>query len=114
MLLRPDAPLFFINAHPLHSQIRELVAAYDGQLKTVILDLNASSDVEIAVSDMLKTLHGELNEAGIRLLLVNIMKVVRGRLENSELIEEIGEKNIYLSVQDAVNSLSGKNYLSES
>ena len=108
LILRPDAPLFFINASTLHSQIHKLVSSAHGSIKAVIIDLSASDELDIAVTDMLKTLLDELNESGIQLVLANIKKATRAAVAHAGLTEKIGEENIYLSILEAVDELSSK------
>jgi high affinity sulfate transporter 1 len=102
LILRPDVPLFFANAHTLYSQIGSLVATAPEPLKVVIIDLGASADLDVACTDMLRDLIDELQQADIRLLLADAKGATRSRLEHTGLLERIGEENLYLRVPEAV------------
>jgi len=107
LILRPNVPLFFANANLMHSQIRKLVLSSTESLKAIIVDLSASDDLDVAVTDMLKGLTDELGQNGIRLLITNAKSSTITRLEQAEVVELIGEQNIYLRVQEAVEDVVG-------
>jgi high affinity sulfate transporter 1 len=106
LILRPDVPLFFANAHTLHSQISSLVSTAPEPLKVVIIDLGASADLDVACTDMLRDLIDELDRADIRLLLADAKGSTRSRLEHTGLLERIGEENLYLRVPEAVEDVA--------
>jgi len=105
LILRPDVALFFANANTLHGQIGSLVSNSPEPLKAVIIDLGASADLDIACTDMLGNLVDELGEVGIRLLLADVKRAARARLEGTGLLERIGAENIYLRVPEAVEDV---------
>ena len=105
LILRPDVPLFFANANALHSQISSVVSSAPNSLKVVIIDLGASADLDIACTDMLSNLVDELHQADIRLVLVDVKRASRYRLERTSLLERIGQENIYLRVPEAVEDV---------
>ena len=74
-------------------------------MRAVIIDLGASADLDIACTDMLRDLIDELDEVGIRLLLVDANGATRSRLEHTGLLERIGEENLYLRVPEAVEEV---------
>jgi MFS superfamily sulfate permease-like transporter len=107
LILRPNVPLYFANANLMHSQIRKLVLANSQPLQAIILDLGASEDVDVAVTDMLEVLIEELAQDDIRFILANTKSSTLTQLENAELIERIGDNNIYLRIQEAVENIEG-------
>ena len=106
LIVRPDAPLFFANANTLHSQIRRLVSIATKSPKALILDLGASDDLDVASTDMLKSLIIELQELDIPILLADVKSITRTRLEHTGLIERIGEANVRGGGREAVNDLA--------
>jgi MFS superfamily sulfate permease-like transporter len=108
LILRPNVPLYFVNANLMHSQIRKLVLANSQPLQAIILDLGASEDVDVAVTDMLKVLIEELTQDNIRFIIANTKASTLTQLENAKLIERIGDNNIYLRIQEAVEDVQGK------
>jgi MFS superfamily sulfate permease-like transporter len=107
LIVRPNVPLFFANANLMHSQIRKLILSSPEPIKAIIVDLSASEDLDVAVIDMLKGLIEELTQEGIRLLIANAKISTITQLEHADLLEEIGEDNIYLRIQEAIEDVMG-------
>jgi len=103
LILRLDAPLYFLNANVARGQILDLISASQPAPVAVIFDLGGSADLDIASLDMLKNLVVELDEIGIAVLLAQVRGGVRDRLRQAGLMAEIGEDRIYLSVAAAVH-----------
>lgn len=102
LIVRPDAPLFFINANTLHSQIRRLVASASRTIEAVLIDLSASEDLDVASTDMLKNLKDDLGDGNVGLLLADVKTITRERLEHTGLMDQIEEGNVYLRVEEGV------------
>lgn len=105
LIVRPDVPLFFANANVLHSQVRSLVSRSEIPLNAVILDLGASEDLDVASTDMLALLVDELDGANISIYIADAKSETRSRLEQTGLLERIGEEHVYLRVPEAVEDL---------
>jgi sulfate permease, SulP family len=103
LIVRLDAPLYFLNANVARGQILDLVASSEPAPEAVLFDLGASADLDIASLDMLKGLVVELDEMGVDMLLAQVRGGVRDRLRQASLMAEIGEDRIYLSVAAAVH-----------
>jgi SulP family sulfate permease len=102
LIVRLDAPLYFLNANVARGQILDLVKASQPPPKAVLFDLGASADLDIASLDMLRNLVGELGEAGSGVLLAQVRGSVRDRLRHAGIMADIGENRIYRSVAAAV------------
>jgi high affinity sulfate transporter 1 len=111
LIVRLDAPLYFLNANVARGQILDLVASSEPAPVAVLFDLGASADLDIASLDMLKSLVAELDEMGIDMLLAQVRGSVRDRLRQASLMAEIGEDRIYLSVAAAVYDFEERNQL---
>jgi MFS superfamily sulfate permease-like transporter len=111
LIVRLDAPLYFLNANVARGQILDLVASSEPAPVAVLFDLGASADLDIASLDMLKSLVAELDEMGIDMLLAQVRGSVRDRLRQASLMAEIGEDRIYLSVAAAVYDFEQRNQL---
>lgn len=103
LIVRLDAPLYFLNANVARNQILDLITSSQPAPAAVLFDLGASADLDIASLDMLKNLVVELDEIGIDVLLAQVRGGVRDRLRHANLMAEIGEDRIYLSVAAAVH-----------
>lgn len=102
LIVRLDAPLYFLNANVARSQMMGLIDASQPP-KAVLINLGASADLDIASLDMLKTFVIDLEEMGIAVLLAQVRGGVHDRLARSGILHEIGEERIYLSVSAAVD-----------
>lgn len=100
-LLRLDAPLYFFNANVARSQILAH-AAKDPPPQAILLDLAATADLDIGTSDMLRDLDADLQQAQIELLYAEVRGSVRQRMRMTGLLDQIGEHDIFASVDDAV------------
>jgi MFS superfamily sulfate permease-like transporter len=104
VILRLDAPLFFANANVARTHILNLVAASQPPAKAVLLDIGSSNTLDITSLDMLKSLVGDFHDAHVEVLLAQVRGPVRDELRVSKLMDQIGEKNIYLSVDSGVQA----------
>jgi high affinity sulfate transporter 1 len=109
LIVRLDAPLYFLNANVARSQLLDLISSGEPAPSAVLFDLGASADLDIASLDMLKNLVVELDEIGIDVLLAQVRGSVRDRLRQASLMAEIGEDRIYLSVAAAVHDFEQRN-----
>jgi sulfate permease, SulP family len=102
VILRIDAPLYFFNANVAQAQIEALVRTATPPPRAVLLDLGATSDLDVTTGDMLATLTGDLQEQGVTVLLAQVKGPVRDRLRRTGLMDRIGEGNVYLSIASGV------------
>jgi high affinity sulfate transporter 1 len=109
LIVRLDAALYFLNANVARRQLLDLIASSQPAPSTVLFDLGASADLDIASLDMLKHLVVELDEIGVDVLLAHVHGSVRDRLRQTSLMTEIGEDRIYLSVAAAVHNFEQRN-----
>ena len=103
LIVRLDAPLYFLNANVARGQILDLVTASQPPPRAILFDLGASADLDVASLDMLKNLVRELEEAGVDVLLAEVRGRVRDRLRKASVMADIGENRIYQSVPAAVH-----------
>ena len=104
LIVRLDAPLYFFNANVARSQILGLVDAQHSKPVAVLIDLAATSDLDVTTTDMLFDLVANLHGRSIEVLLAQVKGSVRERLRKTELMGAIGENRIYLSVGTAVTA----------
>jgi MFS superfamily sulfate permease-like transporter len=113
LIVRLDAPLYFLNANVARAQILELVKSSQPAPKAVLFDLGASADLDVASLDMLRNLVVELEEASSDVLLAQVRGSVRDRLRKSGIMAEIGENRIYRSIAAAVDDFERREGLSQ-
>jgi MFS superfamily sulfate permease-like transporter len=102
LILRLDAPLFFANANLARTQVLNLLVASEPPAKAVLLDIGSSNTLDITSLDMLRSLVSDLDDAQVEILLADVRGPVRDELRISGLMDQVGEKNIYLSVESGV------------
>jgi SulP family sulfate permease len=86
---RPETSLLYINADAvLESVLNRLDAAGVSNIRMAVCDLSASPYIDLAGSQMLHQLHGELAQRGISLRIVG----AHGRLRDLLRADGVGEK----------------------
>ena len=101
LILRLDAPLYFFNANVARKGVLDLVTA-GKDLRAVILDIGATTDLDLASVDMLRELVDSLREKSIVILFTHVRGPVRDRMEITGLTHYVGEDHIFLSLERAV------------
>ena len=90
------------NTSTASTRIRTATAARFGAVYSVVLNIGASADLDIASLDMLHDLADELRAARVELLLAQVKGSTYDRLRRSGVIGLIGRTHIYHSVSEAV------------
>ena len=106
LIFRPNGLLFFANANRFSSRLRAAVKNAPEPINEVILNLEASPEIDVTVLDMLEQLRSELNENGVRLAFARISDSVRALLRRSGFLERLGEGNVFWGVDSAVDALT--------
>jgi high affinity sulfate transporter 1 len=104
IIVRLDAPLFFANAVLLRDEIRKLVFAADPRPKAVLIDLEATSELDLSSADMLSELVTEMKTQGVAILLGRVHGPVLDFLHRSGVMEEIGDDHIFSTVDQGVQA----------
>lgn len=104
LIIRPDAFLFYANATPLHEELRKLGREIDPSPKVLLLDLEASKDLDVTSLDMLAEAQSEIAERGAELWVARVHHKAMDRFRASGLADQIGEDHLYPSVHQAVSA----------
>jgi SulP family sulfate permease len=101
MMLRPEHGMFFANAAGLTDLV---LAATRPPARTVavVLDLEATSDLDVPGADALGELAGELARADVSLHLARVHHMSRGVIKRSGVLDLIGADHVHARVYDAV------------
>jgi len=102
VIFRPNGVLFFANANRIHNRVRELVKQAGHSLRGVLINLEASPDMDVTSLEMLVQLQKELRASGINLYLARVTDPVRDLLERSGFLRELGKDRIFSGVHAAV------------
>jgi high affinity sulfate transporter 1 len=108
LVARPDAPLFFANGTVLRDALRENVRATSPRPRAVLLDLEATSEIDLPTNDMLGELAEDLEAEGIELHLARVRAPVRRLLTESGVAARVGEANIHPRVEDGLRALDAE------
>jgi high affinity sulfate transporter 1 len=107
-IMRADEGIFYANADSIRDEILNNVGSADPPIKTVILDLEMTSDLDLPGAEMLGELHTKLQETGIHLRLSRVQRQARMLLTRAGISQEIGPEKIHPRTLFAVAA-----YLSE-
>jgi SulP family sulfate permease len=96
--------LYYANASRFTEEILELVELASPKLRWLAVSLISVGDIDFSGSDTVNKLVPELQRNGVTLVLSDVDDDVRAQLKAYDLIDVIGEANIYPSTQDAVEA----------
>jgi MFS superfamily sulfate permease-like transporter len=102
VIFRPNGVLFFANANRIHNRVRELVKQCGQSLRGVLINLEASPDVDVTSLEMLIRLQKELHASGIELYFARVADPVRDLFERSGFLHELGKDRIFTGIHIAV------------
>ena len=101
MVLRVDAPIFWVTAAPIHDAVLAKVESAPG-IRALVLDMEATDQMDTTSADALADLLGSLRKRDIDLYLVRVMWPVRKVLRRSGLMAELGEDHLWHSISQGV------------
>ena len=101
LIFRPNGILFFANANRVHSRLRELVQASGPSLRAVIINLEASPQIDITCLEMLGQLRSEMCESDIHLYFARVADPVRDLFQRSGFLEQL-DGRLFRGVDSAV------------
>lgn len=104
LAMRVDENLYFANTNYLEDTIMRLVAD-NKSINHVVLICSSISFIDTSALESLDDILYRLEKADIQLHLAEIKGPVMDKLRNTEFLEKIGEKNIFLSTHQAIKSL---------
>jgi MFS superfamily sulfate permease-like transporter len=107
-IVRADEGIFYANADSIRDGILGTVRDSEPPCKTVILDLEMTSDLDLPGGEMLGELNTKLKERGIQLRLSRVQRQARMLLARAGISQEIGPERIHPRTLFAVAA-----YLSE-
>jgi SulP family sulfate permease len=104
MVVRLDAPLFWANATAAGDGVVALVDAAEEDVYAVLLDLEATSQLDITSTDALEGLLASLQQRGIDLYLVRVFYRARRTLARAGFIDTLGEDRLWHSISAGVRA----------
>ncbi len=102
-VLRPDGPLFWANANSVVMHIETMVRERD-HLRAVVLDLEATNQMDTTTAERLQQMMERLRGRGIDLYLVRVFGNVRDVLTRSGFLDELGPEHVWHSIAAGVKA----------
>ena len=103
-IFRYDNDIFFANAEHFYDSVMKELQRFP-EAKTIIFDCKAISTVDTTALHKFELLGDALNKRHIEVVLASLTGPVRDFLHKSYMYRYIGEENMYLTVQDAVDGV---------
>jgi len=103
VVVRLDAPLFWANATEIQDEVLAAVDA-DPQTRALLLDLEATSQLDTTSIDMLEQLLAQLRERDVELYLVRVFYQARRVLARAGFIDELGDQRMWHSISAGVRA----------
>jgi SulP family sulfate permease len=107
LMVRPENGLFFANAEAFRESIITELTSSAEPVKAVLLDLGATTDLDVPSADMLGGLGEELRSRDVRFMIMHMITPVKQMLESAGALEKIGQQDVFVGPTEAV-----LNYLS--
>ncbi|WP_395659799.1 SulP family inorganic anion transporter [Nocardioides sp.] len=101
LVLRVDAPMFWVTATPIQDTVLARVEAVPGT-RVVVLDLEATNQMDVTSADALSDLLTALRKRDIDLYLVRVMWPVRRTLRTCGLMAQLGDDHLWHSISQGV------------
>jgi SulP family sulfate permease len=102
-IVRLDGPLYFANANFLRARLLSL-AASRVDLRTLILDASAVSELDGSADHSLREVIDHLEDAGIDIHLTTVRGPVRAVMSRSGLLERVGREHIHPDIEAALDA----------
>lgn len=102
LIIRVDENLFFANAASIVGEVKARTAARDDPPVAVILDLQATVDIDVPACDELRELIEALADDGVPVALTHVRAAVRELFERTGVTEALGADRLFATNSDAV------------
>lgn len=103
VVARLDAPLFWANATAIEDRLLAEVDR-DAGTRALVLDLEATTQLDTTSADVLTHLAGELRERGVSLYLARVLHRVESVLDRSGFTEVVGPEQFWHSISQCVRA----------
>jgi len=103
VVFRWEAPLFFANAGQFRQEVRSMVRQSD--VRWVIVQCEAMTDIDVTAADMLERLDKELNGQGVNMLFVELRSRLHDLVVRYGLLETLDHTHFYPSVDEALAAI---------
>jgi SulP family sulfate permease len=109
LIFRPNGVLFFANSNRIRSHLMDLITTSSRPLRAVLINLEASSEIDVTSLEMLQQLHGDLQQSGIALYFARVADRVSDLFERSQFSGRLGAGRLFPGVDLAVAAFLRQN-----
>ncbi|MCB0631550.1 MAG: solute carrier family 26 protein [Saprospiraceae bacterium] len=103
LIVRFDAQLYFANINFFRDRIDELIQEKGAGLKALILNFDSINNMDSSGVHALEELFTDSRNRKLNVYLTGVKGPVRDAMVKGHLIDKIGEDNMFMSVQEAVD-----------
>lgn len=107
LMMRLDTPLYYFNATTVSDRVLAAVDEAEAHPRAVLLDIEATIELDVTTSDALYALAGALEDRDTRLVIVHAKGLVRDRMQKVGLAQRLGPHGMYPTEPIAVAALQG-------
>lgn len=106
-IYRFGSSLYYANADRFQEELLGLADAADPQLRWICVSGDAIGDIDYSASETIRTVHDELADRGVTLVLCNLIPEVRAELDRDGIIELLGEDHVFDWIDEALAAYTG-------
>lgn len=106
-IYRFGSSLYYANADRFQEELLGLADAADPPLRWICVSGDAMGDIDYSASETIRTVHEELADRGVTLVLCNLIPEVRAELDRDGIIELLGEDHVFDWIDEALAAYTG-------
>ncbi|MBK9016609.1 MAG: solute carrier family 26 protein [Saprospiraceae bacterium] len=107
LVVRFDGPLYFANVNYFKDKMGELIAQKGEALRLIVLNSDSISYLDSSAIHALEEWVLDNRSRGVQVFFTSVIGPVRDTLNRWELTETIGEKQFFMSNQQAIDTFDG-------
>ena len=104
LIMRFDAQLYFANISHFRNALEDYIKDKGEELKLVILNFDSINNIDSSAITVLTEIIQNGAKDGIQFYLSGVKGPVRDKFQKSHILIEIGEENMHMSIQEAVDA----------
>jgi high affinity sulfate transporter 1 len=101
---RFGAPLFYANAGQFSYEISRLAAAGHSELRWVIVDSEAMTNMDYSAARVVRELNRDLAACGVVLVFARVHPELQADLDRHHITETVGPEHVFSRLHDAMNA----------
>lgn len=102
LIFRFGSSLIFPNANYFRCQLRQAIATSPTPVQQVLIDAESINLIDITAIEMLKIVHRELTDQGIRLSFARVRDPVYQLMDRDSFVQTLGQQYFYERISEAV------------